>query len=411
MLFPAVSYACLIGLGAGLIHASEIDKKDSPSATEARQVSRDIANGMGEWFERYAHNPLSIPQDSALGVVHPDVLFFPDGRDGYRFWMFYTPYPPPARENPCLARSADGLRFDDSGLSNPLIVKTEPWEGRHLADVDVIKVDSTWYMYYVGINSAGTGGIGLALSADGKNWTKYAHNPIICPTQSWENNWVGAPAAYHDGRKFWIWFSGGFSRGIELASSSDGISWVRENDGAPVLTGTPGGWDAGGVTHPSVIGYRDTLWMYYLGFSAVGTHHDRLGLAKSVDKLHWTKCGGDAVLDTVQHGWEGYHIYRASPVIIQDTMWLYYSAYNDGGPSVPHIGRARSYSFVRGDADGDGAVGINDAVVIINYIFAAGPGPTPPPAGDTNCDGAVNAGDAVRVINYVYRGGPAPDCP
>ncbi|KPL05541.1 MAG: hypothetical protein AMJ73_00340 [candidate division Zixibacteria bacterium SM1_73] len=296
---------------------------------------------IGEWFDRYLDNPLNIPQYGALGAVHPDMLFFPDGEDEYKYWMFYTPYPPETHENPSLVRSNDGMNFVDNGVRNPLIVRTEPWENRHLADPDVIKVGDKWYMYYMGRERGGTACISLAISDDGKNWIKYDSNPVIKPTQNWENNWVGAPALYHDGLKFWMWFCGGYAKGIELASSVDGEDWIRENNGDPVLTGTVWEWDAGGVSHPDVICHKDTLWMYYWGVSAANRY--RLGLAKSVDKFNWIKCRYNPILDIVLDSWEGHYIYRSSPIIISDTMWLYYSAYDDMGTTRPRIGLAKSW--------------------------------------------------------------------
>jgi photosystem II stability/assembly factor-like uncharacterized protein len=68
-------------------------------------------------------------------------------------------------------------------------------------------------------------------------------------------------------------------------------------------------------------------------------------------------------------------------------------------------------SYVCGDANGDDAVNISDAVYLIAYIFVGGLAPTPLAAGDANCNGAVNISDAVYLIAYIFSGGPAPCCP
>ena len=67
--------------------------------------------------------------------------------------------------------------------------------------------------------------------------------------------------------------------------------------------------------------------------------------------------------------------------------------------------------YLCGDANGDRAVNIGDAVFVINYIFKGGAAPAPVEAGDANCDHARNVGDAVYVVNYIFKGGPAPCCP
>jgi len=45
---------------------------------------------------------------------------------------------------------------------------------------------------------------------------------------------------------------------------------------------------------------------------------------------------------------------------------------------------------------------------VINYIFKGGPAPDPECAGDANGDEAVNLADAVYLINYIFKGGAAP---
>ncbi len=67
--------------------------------------------------------------------------------------------------------------------------------------------------------------------------------------------------------------------------------------------------------------------------------------------------------------------------------------------------------YVCGDADGDGAVNVGDAVFVINYVFKSGSPPAPIESGDANADGDVNVADAVYLINFIFKGGPPPQCP
>jgi hypothetical protein len=64
--------------------------------------------------------------------------------------------------------------------------------------------------------------------------------------------------------------------------------------------------------------------------------------------------------------------------------------------------------YVIGDANGDQAVNVSDAVYIINYVFVGGDPPDPLEAGDCNCDSLCNVSDAVWIINYVFVGGNIP---
>ena len=67
--------------------------------------------------------------------------------------------------------------------------------------------------------------------------------------------------------------------------------------------------------------------------------------------------------------------------------------------------------YVCGDANGDDAANLADAVYLISYIFKGGDAPAPIEAGDANCDSITNLADAVYLVNYVFNGGPAPCCP
>ncbi len=68
------------------------------------------------------------------------------------------------------------------------------------------------------------------------------------------------------------------------------------------------------------------------------------------------------------------------------------------------------FTFVGGDANNDGSVGVGDVVYIVNYVFKGGPAPPILEAGDANCDGNINVGDAVFLINFIFNGGPPPPC-
>jgi hypothetical protein len=67
--------------------------------------------------------------------------------------------------------------------------------------------------------------------------------------------------------------------------------------------------------------------------------------------------------------------------------------------------------FRRGDADLDGRVLLNDAVVILGHLFR-GTGPLAcPDAADFNDDATLNLTDPVGVLRYLFQGGPPPAPP
>ncbi|MFH1922051.1 MAG: hypothetical protein ABIP48_19470, partial [Planctomycetota bacterium] len=70
-------------------------------ASEAAGSSRLAMSGFGVDFVRHPGNPLTTivscdpwdaggdPLKTIPGSVHPSVLYFPDGMDGYKFWMAF----------------------------------------------------------------------------------------------------------------------------------------------------------------------------------------------------------------------------------------------------------------------------------------------------------------------------------
>jgi len=73
-----------------------------------------------------------------------------------------------------------------------------------------------------------------------------------------------------------------------------------------------------------------------------------------------------------------------------------------------HIDIEPTVAFVRGDANGDGAVNLTDGVFILNYLFTSGPEPACQDAADVNDDGQLNITDGTYVLNWLFQNGPAP---
>ncbi len=73
--------------------------------------------------------------------------------------------------------------------------------------------------------------------------------------------------------------------------------------------------------------------------------------------------------------------------------------------------RAPDATFRRGDADGDGAVAVNDPVALLNSLFL-GAGPVACGDGaDADDSGVLDLADAIYSLNHQFLGGPAPAAP
>ena len=320
----------------------------------------DLPGGVfGTAFTPYAGNPLSTLESSdpwdadgdiwkqIPGAVHPDVQYFPDGMDGYKFWMIFTPLayvsnPPGGYSNdywwerPTLVRSNDGINWvKTSDYTNPLISPGAPvaWDDDFLADPDFVYVPGegpngeSWFLYYSG---ASPQTIGVALSFDGKNYTKYANNPIVPATRCASVIYDFETGVFH------MWYNWS-SFNIGYATSSDGITWTPYGSwGTIVYQGHPGTYDQGGVTHEDVVYFGGQYHMYYMALPTASYSNINIGHASSADGINWTQ-SPEPVMVPGGETWDFWNgpqdatvlsFYRPSVVPVGDTLYMYYGGTN-----------------------------------------------------------------------------------
>lgn len=177
-----------------------------------------------------------------FAYCHPDVQYFPNGFDGYKYWMVFTPYfgvignvhESERYENPTIVVSNDGINWDSpTGIVGPLqktpsINESFPEKkgaGKHAfwSDVDWIFEKGKFSLYYRGsfIKAAALKGRGAKnqnnsrklvnnaqrtivrqTSTDGINWTPleavYTSNPPYSP----KNNHIISPSIVYNGQEY-----------------------------------------------------------------------------------------------------------------------------------------------------------------------------------------------------------------
>ena len=151
----------------------------SGELTGVRSVLRGLTPGAApvwSWWAPAPASELEMPtHDGAGQTCHPSVLYFPNGWNGWKYWMAHTPYPnfQEAHEDPNIAVSNDGTTWQvPEGLANPL----DDGLGRpnyHNSDAHLVMNGNTMVVTWRTVDrpNGGQNIIYARTSTDGVNWT------------------------------------------------------------------------------------------------------------------------------------------------------------------------------------------------------------------------------------------------
>lgn len=272
---------------------------------------------------------LDIPCYIGTSAVHPSVLYFPKGWNGYRYWMAFTPYENTDNqvENPSVVCSNDGQDWIvPPGVKNPLALS--PGAPGYNSDT-VLFMDrdgetmNLVYREYVPANKGSEERFYMFQSIDGTNWgtrklihvtdakvvrgmspaivwtgTQYMMwyvdilmipHKVVMKTSSDLVNWslavetdivadVGRQIWHIDIKeyagKYWALIQDDVADGapgyLYAAKSDDGVHWTRSEN--PIMRGMPGTWQSGiykSTFVPKITERGVTFDIWYTGTSSV----------------------------------------------------------------------------------------------------------------------------------------------
>ncbi len=265
-------------------------------------------------------------------------------------------------------------------------------------------------MWYVGENASNTPRIGLAVSPDGKSWTRVPGTGTggstfdLAATGAFDSQGVSYLSVMKDAGVFKMWYSGyGAAHGLDLtegigyAISTDGQHWTRiagPLQGGAVLRASaqPGTFDQHESYVPFVIKDQATAdmpcgsvalgnscyRMWYEGANTSAGYRFLIGYAVSGDGIHWTRLvgpgSGGAVLDQAASAAFDDNSVGIAQVIKEGNflrMWYEAKNYNPGAFSIGHVSSEDGISWIRPSSHAPVFTGADDpATASPDYIWS-----------------------------------------
>lgn len=257
--------------------------------------------------------------------VHPKVLYFADGLFGHHYWIAYTPYPcgDPKYENPCVAYSDDGLRWQNVS-KNPLDVPKDR-KLKYNSDTHLVYNYDTgelelWFRYADEKNQKEI--IYRKCSKNGKEWGE--KEAVMVNDESGNCALFLSPTIIYENGEYHIWVVNLRKKAMEYYTSQQGNQWQYSHDIALnyALEGKrffP--W------HMDII-HEEGKYILCMMVKGYNQQDDWcLFYSESVDNHQWTE---PVIMLKPRHDHWDAKLYRSSLVKTPEGYSLYYSAKDEG---------------------------------------------------------------------------------
>ena len=288
------------------------------------------------WID-YPSNPVFVVADSnsPFGETSPKILV-----EDSVMKMWY-------RQQGASGHSTIGYAVSNNGINwtipvNHPVLNTGAsgeWDSYAVTDGVVLKENNSYKMYYRGTNvHDGYAAIGLAISSDGINWEKYP-SPVMVPNET--EIAIGPEDIIKVNGKYYLYYNNLNNGYIEvgLAISNDGINWTRYQN--PILYPTLS-WE-GSATYSSSIIYENGI--YKMVYANSNVNVSAFGEAISLDGINWEKVGSSPFFNSneTSNHWTSRIAY---PFLIK-YHGNYRVYYNNNNPSdgIYKIGFVESTAF------------------------------------------------------------------
>ena len=221
------------------------------------------------------------------------------------------------------ATSRDGTKWDMSDNGDPfrglaLRGREGHWD-ENIESGELVHSGHDYLLYYSGYREVGhpmkgfPASIGLAISADGRRFSRFSDMPIIVPTEGWyDNDATYSPTVIHDGNMYVMLYAGhSYTRydkigqpGVYLlaATSPDGRGWTKR----PTPVVAPGRndirWMRDGAAEPCLVRGPDDR--FYLFFTGLAGEERRIGVAVAASPFGPWEFNSEPIVTASGHGFD-----------------------------------------------------------------------------------------------------------
>jgi len=288
-----------------------------------------LVNDVHAQWVKYENNPVLGGKD--LGTVF-DIFVLKNGNE----YVMYSSWRP--KRSVAVSVSTDGMNWTRPEIVLSPNNQTD-WED-DINRPSVLIKDGIYHLWYTGQYKGKNSHIGYATSKDGKNFVRQSDKPVISPTEPWEKVAVMCPHVIWDKKEkvYKMWYSGGEQYepdAIGYATSKDGIRWNKRPQPVFAADSTKE-FEKYKVTACQVVKRKKDYLMFYIGFSDINTA--RIGMARSkngIDK--WERFSGNPIISPTPGGWDADACYKPF-AIPEKNRWMLW--YNGRNKSVEQIGLA-----------------------------------------------------------------------
>ncbi len=260
-------------------------------------------------------------------VWDPSVL--KESSTSYQMW--YTGTDAAGDENIGYATSTDGASWTKHGAA-PVLAAGGGWESNLVFKPSVVFDGVQYDMWYVGEDASGTDRIGYATSPDGITWTKHTGNPVldVDAEGTWDDHGVGGPSVLKVGSTYQMFFTGsnGVTTRIGHATSSDGVTWSKDPENPVISNGSPGSWSWTKAYAPALVAVGGRYMLFYSGgaLPEIG----ETGYAASSDLSTWRPAGPVLVVGA-PGAFDSQLADRTAVVVNGASFQMWYSGQAPGG--------------------------------------------------------------------------------